>query len=211
MDVTIYAHRGISHYHRPLCRAAHPVACRRQRAFSLFDMLITLAIASTLIALAVPTFKHLTARTRITAQVNGLLTDLHLARSEAIKRGQPVVLCKSQDGQRCAGDAAWHEGWVMFVDGNDNHLADPNETVIRVQGTQPSVETHLNASGGPQRNHYLGYRPDGMSGKRGTFTFCDPTAPSLARAIIIYWTGRARVSDKTDDGRALTCPDHASG
>ena len=71
------------------------------------------------------------------------------------------------------------------------------------------MKTRLNASGGSHRNHYLGYRPDGLSGKRGTFTFCDPTAPHQARAIILYWTGRARVSDKTDDGHALICPDSA--
>jgi type IV fimbrial biogenesis protein FimT len=176
-----------------------------QRAFSLFDLLVTLAIAGTLTTLAAPAYKQLMLRTRLTAQTNQLLTDLHLARSEAIKRGQQVVLCKSRDGQHCLGDAAWHDGWVVFVDLNDNHRVDPDEIILRAQGAQ-RVPTHLNASGGAQRNHYLGYRPDGMSGKRGTFTLCDPSAPQLARAIIIYWTGRARVSDKTDEGRALTCP-----
>lgn len=206
MDVKTHARRGIFQRHRPPHRTVHPPGHQRQRAFSLFDMLVTLVVVGTLTALAVPAFKQLTARTRLTTQVNQLLTELHLARSEAIKRGQHVVLCQSRDGQHCTGDAAWHDGWVIFVDPNDNHLVEPDETVIHVQGTQAGVVTHLNASGGAHRNHYLGYRPDGMSGKRGTFTFCDPTAPSLARAIIIYWTGRARVSDKTDEGHALTCP-----
>jgi type IV fimbrial biogenesis protein FimT len=212
MDVTTHARRGYSQAHRPLNHGAQPIGTSRQRAISLFDMLVTLVVAGTLTALAVPAFNQLTARTRITTQVNRLLTDLHLARSEAIKRGQQVVLCKSRNGRRCSEDGAWQHGWVVFVDGNLNHLAEPDESVIHVQDTQVGVETHLNASGsGAQRNHYLGFRPDGMSGKRGTFTFCDPTAPASARAIVIYWTGRARVSGKTAEGLPLTCPVDAGG
>ena len=209
MDVKAHIQQGPSLRHRPSGHAAHPHSCRHQRAISLFDMLVTLVVASTLTALAVPAFKQLMVRNRLTTQVNRLLADMHLARSEAIKRRENVVLCKSRDGQHCAEDAAWRDGWVIFVDPNSNHLADPDETVIRVQGAQSGVDTHLNASGGTQRNHYLGYHPDGMSGKRGTFTFCDPSSPDTARAIIIYWTGRARVSDKTDEGRTLTCPPSA--
>ena len=212
MDATTHVPSGLSQQqHRSSGRAARPPGGQHQHAFSLFDLLVTLVVASTLTALAVPAFKQLTVRNRITTQVNRLLTDLHLARSEAIKRREHVVLCKSRDGRHCTEDAAWHDGWVVFVDPNDNHRVEPDETVMRVQGTQAGVETHLNASGGAQRNHYLGYRPDGMSGKRGTFTFCDSTAPSLARAIIVYWTGRARVSDKTDEGHALTCPADTDG
>lgn len=212
MDVTTHARRGYSQTHRPRGHGAQPMGTSRQRAVSLLDMLVTLAVAGTLTALAVPAFNQWTARTRITTQVNRLLTDLHLARSEAIKRGQPVVVCKSRDGRRCSGGGAWHHGWVVFVDSNHNHLMEPDESVLRVQGAQVGVETHLNASGsGALRNHYLGFRPDGMSGKRGTFTFCDPTAPALARSIIIYWTGRARVSGKTAEGLPLTCPVDARG
>ncbi len=208
MDITTHARRGIFQPQRPPHPAAHPPGRQRQRAFSLFDMLVTLVVAGTLTSLAVPAFKQLTVRTRLTTQVNQLLTELHLARSEAIKRGQHVVLCKSSDGQHCTGDAAWHDGWVVFADPNNNHLADPDETVIRVQGTQTGVQTRLNASGGDlRRNHYIGYRPDGYSGKGGTFTLCDPTTPGMARAIIIYWSGRARTSNKDAQQQALTCPD----
>ena len=212
MDHKTQVRRGISQAHPPSGQPAYPPGHPRQRAVSLFDLLVTLVVAGSLTALAVPAFKQWTARTRITTQVNRLLTDLHLARSEAIKRGQPVVLCQSRNGRRCSEDGAWHHGWVVFVDTNYNHLAEPDESVIHVQGTQVSVETHLKASGsGALRNHYLGFRPDGMSGKRGTFTFCDPAAPALARAIIIYWTGRARVSGKTAEGEPLACPMDSGG
>ena len=213
MDVTTHARRrGYPPAHRPTHRGVQPGGLARQRAFSLFDLLVTLVVAASLTALAAPVFQQLTVRTRVTTQVNQLLTDLYLARSEAIKRGQPVVLCNSRDGLSCNADAAWHQGWVVFVDSNHNHRADPEESLIHVQGTQTGVETHLTASGGgTQRNHYFGFRADGMSGKSGTFTVCEPSAPSFARAIIIYWTGRARVSGKTAEGHPLSCPANSSG
>ena len=40
---------------------------------------------------------------RLTADVNGLVLAIQLARSEAFKRGQPVVVCKTLDQIRCAG------------------------------------------------------------------------------------------------------------
>ena len=212
MEITRHAPQSTSRQPHPPCHPIHPIhppRCRAQRAYSVFDLLVTLVISGTLSSLAVPAFKQMTTRARITTQVNHLLTDLHRARSEAITRGQPVVLCSSRDGQRCSGDATWHDGWVVFVDLNGNHRAEPDETVISVQGAEPGVKIQLNASGGELRNLYFGYRPDGLSGKNGTFTFCDPTAPGLARAIIIYRTGRARVSYKTAEGNRLACPVNA--
>lgn len=200
MDVIIPPPRATS-------RAAHPSPNRRMRAFSLLDVLIVLALISLLGSLAVPAIKQLVGRMRLTTQVNGLLTHMHLARSEAVKRGQPVALCKSPNSRQCVPEAAWHDGWIVFVDPNNNHKMDAGETVIHVHGPQAGIQTRLNASGGGRRNDYFAYRPDGLSGKSGTFTLCDAASPGLARAIIVYRTGRARVSDKSADGaRPLSCP-----
>ncbi len=181
-----------------------------QRAYSLFDALTTLAVLCTVATVAIPAVSHLVASTRVTTQVNELMTHLHLARSEAIKRGQRVLLCKSRDGSRCTSDSPWHEGWIVFVDQNDNHTVDGDEQIIRVQQALTGVTLQAGLSGsGSNLNDYVGYRPDGFSGKRGTFTFCVPNAPNRARAIILYWTGRPRISRISAKKAALTCPSPA--
>ena len=194
------AHNIVSHSHtQPKVHG--------QRAYSLFDALTTLAVLCAVATVAIPAVSHLVASTRVTTQVNELMTHLHLARSEAIKRGQRVLLCKSRDGSRCTSDSPWHEGWIVFVDQNDNHTVDGNEQIIRVQ--QALTGMTLQARLSNSANNDLGYRPDGISGTNGTFTFCVPGAPDRARAIIVYWTGRPRISRISAEKSALACPPSA--
>jgi hypothetical protein len=40
----------------------------------------------------------------------------------------------------------------------------------------------------------------------GTVTFCDTRGPAAARAVIISYTGRPRVSDRGPGRRPLVCP-----
>ncbi|MFQ5936970.1 MAG: Tfp pilus assembly protein FimT/FimU, partial [Acidiferrobacterales bacterium] len=75
-------------------RGATCASCARLRGYTLHETLITLVIISVLIVSAVG-FARLVRSTHISTQVNALVADLNLARSEAIKRAQPVTLCKS--------------------------------------------------------------------------------------------------------------------
>src|SRR4030065_164413 len=91
---------------------------RFQRAFSLYDALVALTVVSTLATVAVPSFQQLTSSQRMTGAVNSLVTALHLARSEAIKRRERAVLCPSVDGRTCndnsADATAWEEGYLLY-------------------------------------------------------------------------------------------------
>ncbi len=199
------AHNIVSH--RPTQPKRHG-----QRAYSLFDALTTLVVLSTLTTLAIPAVSQVIATTRVTTQVNELMTHLHLARSVAITRGQRVLLCKSRDGSRCTSGSLWHEGWIVFVDQNQNRIRDGDEEIIRVQQALTGVTLQARLSGsGSSAHNYLGYYPDGFSGKVGTFTFCVPDAPDRARAIIILGTGRPRISRvSAKKNEPLPCPPTAS-
>src|SRR3989337_1260639 len=84
-----------------------------QRAFSLYDALVALTVVSTVATVAVPSFQQLTSSQRMTGAVNSLVTALHLARSEAIKRRTRAVLCPSVDGRACqnggSGGTVWED------------------------------------------------------------------------------------------------------
>lgn len=107
---------------------------RYKRGFTLVELLITIVVASILIAVAVPAFSSFVQNNRITAQTNELVTAIATARSEAIKRKQGVTVCNSSDGATCSG--SWDQGWILFTDANSNGTVDAgdNDTVLRVWG-----------------------------------------------------------------------------
>lgn len=173
-----------------------------QAGYSLYDLLVTSAIASAL-GLGAVGMTGLVQDTQMTAQVNQMMGYLHLARSEAIRRHKTVVLCKSSNGTSCSTQASWNEGWIIFADDNNNHDADPDETVIRVQ---QKLEGNLNLRYGNTGTYsYVRYNPSGEAWPGATFTFCDHRGANKAKAVIVYWTGRPRVSARTSANAPLSC------
>jgi type IV fimbrial biogenesis protein FimT len=107
---------------------------KRQRGFTLTELMIVVAIVAILLAIGVPSFRYITNSYRMSAEVNGLLGDLQYARAEAIKEGQFVTLCVSADGATCAGTTTWQSGWVVFS--NPGNAANPPAgSILRVQRT----------------------------------------------------------------------------
>ena len=173
-----------------------------QAGFSLYDLIVTSAVAGVLSVGAVG-MTSLIEETRMTTAVNQLLGDLSLARSESIKRQATVTLCKSNDGATCTDDGGWQDGWVVFTDDNDNHDVDTEEAVIRVQ---QRLDGNLQLRYGETGKYgYVRYKPDGEAWPGATFSFCDGRGASRAKGVIVYWSGRPRVSSKTSDGKPLHC------
>jgi type IV fimbrial biogenesis protein FimT len=83
-----------------------------QQGFTLIELMVTLAISAILLGIGVPSFRGMIENNRIAAASNDLVTGLQLARSEAINRGIPVVLCASSDQATCATTPVWINGWV---------------------------------------------------------------------------------------------------
>jgi type IV fimbrial biogenesis protein FimT len=178
-------------------------ACR-WTGYSLTEILTTLAVAGVVVGSGVPAMQNLVYDQRLTTQVNQLLGDLYLARSESIKRGVPVVLCKSNDGVACSTTTDWRNGWLVFVDSDDDSTVDASEPVIRVQQALSAGMALRFGAFGPGTGRYVTYLSTGLAEQNGTFTFCDPRGASNARAIIITQSGRVRISSKSSDG-PLSC------
>jgi type IV fimbrial biogenesis protein FimT len=96
--------------------------------FSLVELLIVLGIASILLTMAVPSFRTLIQNQQVTTAVNDFFAAINLARSEAIKRGARVHLA-AMDPQ-----SNWQNGWVVFVDNNDNGERDQGDETIFERG-----------------------------------------------------------------------------
>lgn len=189
-------------------------ACRRrhrgrapsrhvQAGYSIYDLLITSAVVSVL-GLGAVGMTGLVQDGRMTARINQMMGHLNLARSESIRRGIPVTLCKTENGTRCATGSEWHTGWIMFVDENADHQIDDGETIIRIE--QPLDAMALNFAGALNRDRYVTYKPAGMVEPNGTFTFCDNRGARKAKAVILLGTGRPRTSSVSAGNRPLICP-----
>ncbi len=81
--------------------------------FTLFELMVTLAVAALILSLGVPGFRSFIQNNRATTHTNDLVTALNLGRSEATRRGAPVLLCSSSDGATCSGSNDWSSGWIV--------------------------------------------------------------------------------------------------
>lgn len=159
----------------------------RQRGFTLMELMITIAVMSILLTLALPNFRTALQNNRLTGQANEMLTAMQFARSEALKRGFPVEMCSSADGATCGGN--WNLGWIVYVD-----LPGAAVEVLRVWPGAGTDFTYAPVDG------LVRYQPTGFATAALTL---DVTLPDCrgdnARQIVVELTGRA-ASERT------TCP-----
>ncbi|MGZ5775085.1 MAG: GspH/FimT family pseudopilin [Ramlibacter sp.] len=167
------------------------------RGVSLLELLAVLAIAAILLGVAVPSLQSFVGSVRTTSAANDLLADLLFARTEALKRHRRVVLCKSSDGSGCAVAGEWQQGWIVFVDADEDGVRGPGEPVLQRQNGLGSA-VHL--TGNASLAKYVAYvgngttRQTGGGFQAGTLTVCRASStPTTARQIVINATGRPRV------------------
>ena len=174
----------------------------KNHAYTLIELLVTLSIIAILAAIAVPSFNGTMDKSKHSATLNGLLGELHLARSEAIKRSRQIVICPSADGATCAPANNWGEGWIIFVDDNHNSTHDANEELLRIS---EALDTGLTIKASHNLTQSIRYRSNGMTVDTGELTLCDPRGSDAAKAIIINTTGRPQISEYSESGGSLTC------
>jgi len=66
--------------------------------FTLVELMITIFVAAILIAIAVPSFQHIIASSKLASTANTLVSSLHAARMQAIKRNADVQFCSNDAG-----------------------------------------------------------------------------------------------------------------
>ena len=168
--------------------------------FSLIELMITVALAAIVLAMGVPAFGDLVQDNRMATLINDLVTDLNLARSEAIKQAVPLTICKRNTaGTNCNNAGNWSDGWIVFSDLNDNgNLDDDGDANLCETGEDCVLRAHAPFPASNlvkfSRNR-LTYDAQGFSyGYTGTFVFCDGRGYTKARGRIISNPGRIRAT-----------------
>lgn len=85
------------------------------QGFTLIELLVAIALVAILATVAVPSFQSTMVRNQLTTGFNQMLTGIHYARSEAVKRREEVTLVMSSGGD---GD-----GWKLEVWKGDGSTA----------------------------------------------------------------------------------------
>ncbi len=110
------------------------VSSSRESGFTFMELMITLAVGSILLAVAVPSFQSLMTSNQLTATTNTLVFSLQTARSEAIKRALPAGVCTSsnslEDAATCSTGSGFVGGWIAYVDSNSNGSRDNDEDIV---------------------------------------------------------------------------------
>jgi type IV fimbrial biogenesis protein FimT len=124
------------------------------------ELLITMALASILAAIAFPSFREFNTRMRVSETTNDIVHAMHLARAEAAKRGQDVVVASIGGG--------WTFGWEVRI----------GAEILLEHGplyTDYTIETSSTGGGMPDA---ITFRPTGSLLDATSFDFnvCRPAA-----------------------------------
>ncbi len=175
---------------------------RATHGHTLLELLLTLAIASTVLVLAVPAMGDVVARSRQATEINALFHAVHLARKESIMRRRVVSLCPSPDGRRCRPGRDWSGGWIMFEnrDGDEPPAVDAGEPVLQVHSIRDDIRLTANRQGFTLRATFL-------RATNGTLVACDRAGRIPPKALVVSYTGRPRVALRSTSGELYACAD----
>jgi|GEM_PF-190310 len=168
-----------------------------QRGFSAPELMVVLAVASILLAVAVPSLHGFIQSQRLMAAANEFQAAVSLARSEAIRRGVRVDLVPAKNG------SDWSQGWTVYIDRNGNRKIDSGEQIMLAHGPVSSGVV-IKAAFTDSKSQYLAYGGNGRTRtnassqvpQTGSWLF---TLDRHARRIVINFVGRPRLCNPAAD------------
>ena len=166
--------------------------------FTLVELLIVLGIIVALMGFAVPGWKSQIIAKQVDTASSRLLHHLGLARNVSIQTGLSVLVCPASGTSACDFDASWSGGWFGFIDKDTDHQYDAEEKVIFMAPSSPGVDIYWRTP------NWIRFRPQGDAWPNGHFKLCSDS-DRRAQTVIVYLTGRVRLSANTPDGQTILC------
>ncbi|MGB5716417.1 MAG: GspH/FimT family pseudopilin [Gammaproteobacteria bacterium] len=174
---------------------------KNTRGFTLPEIMITLGVIAIVLSTAVPGIGSMFKDNALANQLNTVVTAVHYARAEAVKRDARVILCRSASpnatSPSCGGSTQiWESGYIVFADdgNNSNNVYDAgtDTLLLRGQAAISGVKMRTNSTW----NITLEFNPDGSTNGTGStaiMVLCDDRGNTHGRMIQVAANGVARM------------------
>lgn len=175
--------------------------------FTLIELMVTLAVGAILLAVAVPSFRTFVQNAQVNNTADSFLAAMQRARSEAITRGDAVLLCRTADptSNTCGTSSAedWSPGWLMYAVRNFSgevnfDASNANHQLISRGSPTPGGVTITSDSHG---NSWLTFGNDGTLAEDDVvaYAICDDRGVEHGRLIVIPMIGRPYLTNDMSD------------
>jgi type IV fimbrial biogenesis protein FimT len=178
---------------------------RGSSGFTLIELLVTIAIASILMLIGVPSFVAFQRNSELTSATNSLVAAMNAARGEAMKRGMTAMVVP-------ASGTDWSSGWTVFVDKVQDQAYDESEDItVLKQGALQGYFSAAGQTGAGTAADYVMFDPSGYSKTAGSAAFRSLTLSvarndlsgtaktEQTRLLVIAVTGRIRACRPATD------------
>lgn len=167
---------------------------KKNYAYSLVELLITLALLAILLLVAIPAWTSFLLRNDATTGADRIVSALQFVRLESIKRGTNVSFCRVGDPQEAAGD--WSQGQIA---------RDVNGKLIRAFDAVPKQDKLFwNSSLG--EDDCITFTSTGVTdGQHGDFAYCPQGKSDNALLVVIQAVGEIHVATSMSNGDPISC------
>lgn len=179
---------------------------RQAHGFTLIELMVVMGITAILATLAAPSFTRLIQSNTLSSNVNLFLADMRFARSEAIRLGGAVVVCRSDAPEAinptCGSGSGpdgngWVSGWIIFQDLNNNGAKVASEPLLRVQAPITAMDSIVESGGSSSTK--IRFTATGrllnLSSGATQMQFGGGKYPAeVQRVVCISLSGRARIA-----------------
>lgn len=150
-------------------RQYKPTSC--YTGVSHIELMMAITFIAILTTATIPSVSSILQRQTLIGSSNILLTDLNFSRQTAVSYSSRVIICPVTPiittRPQCTEHNQWNHGWMVFVDTNRNASLDDEETVLRINQLDNSLD--INSRG----RRYFRFDPDGTSlGLPGSIIVC---------------------------------------
>ena len=165
----------------------------RQNGFTLFELIVAIAIAALLVSVGVPNMRAMIMDNRIITHANQFVATINAARSSAVRYQRPAIICSTANFDAatptCSGSTDWSDGWIVWVDKNLDATTTADEIVV----VSPPLGGSVSMNGGSANR--FSYDARGFGTAPGdAMNVCDDRSGETGRVIRVNAAGRVHIA-----------------